>query len=79
MASVLVALGILSSAVADVFTLEDSVKHIQSIVKEEQVPFVSTAESLCDSFTCCNVSSSESCNLSAMVQDESTVVLPGEA
>ena len=33
--------------------------------------------SLCNSYSCCNVSSSESCGLSSMPKDETTLVLPG--
>jgi hypothetical protein len=34
-------------------------------------------KSLCDSYTCCNITTSEACNLASMPRDESTLVLPG--
>ena len=70
--------GLLSSAVlavANGLTYDDAVKHIQTDLQEN---YPSTSESdLCEEYKCCNVTSTESCDLKAMPKDETTLVLPG--
>ena len=50
-----------------------AVENIQENLKE----YRSSDGALCDSFTCCNVTATESCDLKDMPKDETTLVLPG--
>lgn len=71
------ALGLVATAalaVVDSLSYDEAVKNIQANLKEE---YPSSAEGLCDSYTCCNVTSAESCDLKSMPKDETTLVLPG--
>jgi hypothetical protein len=35
------------------------------------------SQSLCEGYTCCNISATETCSIRSMVKDETTLVLPG--
>lgn len=46
-------------------------QHVKSFTTQK------LGQGLCDGQTCCNVTSTESCPISTMLKDQSTLVLPG--
>lgn len=49
----------------------------KNVIQKHVASFETIGQELCTKYTCCNVSSSESCSIATMPQDESTLVLPG--
>lgn len=68
-----VGLAIANSALC--FSQQETANIISEHVNSFQVDL--SGGSLCSSYSCCNMSATESCGLSSMPKDQTTLVLPG--
>ena len=74
MFKLLVAAASLGAAFGEVLTFDDAATAIRSEVNAYRPV---GGKALCDQYDCCNVTESQSCGISSMPRDETTLVLPG--
>jgi hypothetical protein len=72
------ALAVSFLSLTSAFIQNNEIEEIQSYVKSyQQNDFLEGSSSLCSTYSCCNVTSSDSCPLMKFTKDQSVLVLPG--